>query len=194
MSETVRERILEATETLLRRLGPGKLAVTDVARVLGMSHGNIYRHFTSKADLLDAIAERWLGNVSAPLAILAAGDEPAAERLESWTLTLMRIKWHKVHDDPEVFAMYHSVAEASHDVVTRHVITLLDQLEQIVADGCATGEFQSGDPRQAALAIWNATIRFHHPSLVRALHEPPTEAEVRTVMALLVAGLKAGVT
>ena len=48
-------RILDAAEEMLRRHGVQKTNVVDVARALGMSHGNIYRHFPSKQALLDAV-------------------------------------------------------------------------------------------------------------------------------------------
>jgi hypothetical protein len=41
------ERILEAAEEVLRRFGPAKANVVDVARALGVSHGSVYRHFPS---------------------------------------------------------------------------------------------------------------------------------------------------
>ncbi len=59
-----RERILTAAEELLRRHGPAKTTVADVARALGMSHANVYRHFASKAELRDVVAERWLHSVT----------------------------------------------------------------------------------------------------------------------------------
>ena len=43
------ERILEATEDVLRRFGLAKATVVDVARALDVSHGSVYRHFPSKA-------------------------------------------------------------------------------------------------------------------------------------------------
>ena len=43
------ERILEATEDVLRRYGLTKATVVDVARALDVSHGSVYRHFPSKA-------------------------------------------------------------------------------------------------------------------------------------------------
>jgi AcrR family transcriptional regulator len=61
------EHILEAAEKVLRRFGPAKSTVVDVARALGVSHGSIYRHFPSKAALHDAVAEHWLAEKSAPL-------------------------------------------------------------------------------------------------------------------------------
>ena len=36
------ERILAAAEDVLRRYGPGKATVVDVAQALGVSHGSVY--------------------------------------------------------------------------------------------------------------------------------------------------------
>ena len=60
MTDTVltSERILETAEDVLRRSGPAKATVVDVARALEVSHGSVYRHFPSKAALRDAVAER----------------------------------------------------------------------------------------------------------------------------------------
>ena len=68
-SET-RERILVAAEDLLRKHGIAKTSVVDVARALEMSHANVYRHFASKSELQDAVAERWLHKVMAPLRVI----------------------------------------------------------------------------------------------------------------------------
>ncbi|HEY1384219.1 MAG TPA: TetR/AcrR family transcriptional regulator, partial [Dongiaceae bacterium] len=62
-----REKILEAAEDVLRRFGPSKTTVVDVARALGVSHGSVYRHFPSKAALREAVLERWLHRISDPL-------------------------------------------------------------------------------------------------------------------------------
>jgi AcrR family transcriptional regulator len=59
--------ILIAAEEALRRFGPDKATVVDVARALGVSHGSVYRHFASKAVLRDAVAHRWLARVEEPL-------------------------------------------------------------------------------------------------------------------------------
>ena len=181
---------MEAAVALLRRHGPTKVTVIDVARALGMSHGNIYRHFASKAELFDAIAERWLHTVSDPLEAIAAAPQPAAVRLEAWVLTLMHLKLHKLQDDPELFAVYHAVAEEARGVVAQHVATLLGQLERIIAEGVVLGEFTLQEQAAAARAVLNATMPFHHPALLTTVL--PAEAEARAVLALLVAGLRSG--
>jgi AcrR family transcriptional regulator len=50
------DRILDTAEEVLRRYGPAKATVIDVARALGVSHGNVYRFFPSKVALRDAVA------------------------------------------------------------------------------------------------------------------------------------------
>src|SRR5215218_6800287 len=88
------ERILEATEEVLRRYGPSKATVVDVARALGVSHGSIYRHFADKAALRDAVAERWLHRIIVPLAPIVEESGPALPRLRRWFDLLIRLK-HK---------------------------------------------------------------------------------------------------
>lgn len=192
-AEATRGRILEAAEALLRRHGPAKTTVVDVARALGMSHANVYRHFASKAALRDAVAERWLAAIATPLAAVAAGPEPAPERLAAWVEALVAAKRRKVLDDPELFATYHALAEASRGVVAAHVAELRGQLAAIVRDGVAAGDFAVADPEAAAAAVFAATSRFHHPHFVQLGADRPLEEDVRPVVCLLLAGLRSGV-
>lgn len=157
------DQILEAAEDVLRRFGPGKATVVDVARALGVSHGSVYRHFASKAALRDAVVERWLARVSSPLAEIATADEPAADRLRRWLDTLITLKQGKVRDDPELFATYGALALEAREVVTAHVNILVSQLTRIIADGIADGTFTATDPAATAGAVLNATARFHNP-------------------------------
>ncbi|MGV2788298.1 TetR family transcriptional regulator, partial [Clostridium perfringens] len=62
-----KEAILDAAEQTLRRYGPDKTSVVDVAKALQVSHGSLYRHFPSKAALREAVTERWLQRIADPL-------------------------------------------------------------------------------------------------------------------------------
>src|SRR5258708_39655253 len=105
MNETVvltPERILEATEEVLRRFGLAKATVVDVARVLDVSHGSVYRHFPSKASLRDAVAKRWLDRVNAPLEKIAEGAGPAAGPRERGRARGLGHNAEKDFDAPEM--------------------------------------------------------------------------------------------
>jgi AcrR family transcriptional regulator len=186
------ERILDATVAMLRRHGVDKTNVVDVARALGMSHGNIYRHFSSKQALINAVAARWLRAVLDPLEAIASSRSRApSKRLAAWFDTLREIKQRKVIDDPELFRLHHQIVSQIPEVVAEHVAALLRQVQSIIEDGIKTGEFSSRlDPPVAARAFLQATTPFHHPALL--LQNPPhSEADARAVFNLLLAGMKA---
>lgn len=193
MSDTVLtpERILEAAEDVLRRYGPAKANVVDVARTIGVSHGSVYRHFPSKAALVDAVVERWLADVARPLAAIVAEDRPAPERLTRWLDLLVATKQGRAREDPELFATYVALTAEARDVVWAHVETLVGQLTRIVADGVAAGVLATPDPASAAHAVFDATALFHNPVNAAIWSRHGIDAEYLAVRSLVLAGLSA---
>ena len=160
------ERILEATEDVLRRYGPAKATVVDVARALGVSHGSVYRHFATKAALREAVTQAWLERAHAHLHLIAEEDGPAGDRLGRWLDALFAAKRKKAGSDPELFATYVVLVEESSGTVARHIDEMVGQIARILRDGADRGEFTlpDGDPRTTARAVWDATARFHDPA------------------------------
>lgn len=186
------DRILEAAEDVLRRYGPAKATVVDVARALGVSHGSVYRHFPSKAALRDAVAEHWLARVSAPLATVAADVGPAPQRLRTWLDVLIASKRSRALDDPALFATYTQLAAGARDVVKAHVDSLVAQLALIIAGGVARGEFTVSDPDATARAVFDATARFHNPAHAPAWADPGIDAAFEGVWTLILRGIASG--
>jgi AcrR family transcriptional regulator len=184
------DRILDAAEDVLRRFGPAKATVVDVARALGVSHGSVYRHFGSKAELRDAVASRWLNRVSAPLDEIAYENGPAKERLRRWLDRLIKIKHSKVLDDPELFATYTELAADAREVAAEHVSRLAASLARIVEDGIERGEFAPTDPAIAGRAVLHATSRFHHPANAGEWSSPTIGKEFEAVWRLVLHGLE----
>lgn len=185
------ERILEATEEVLRRFGLTKATVVDVARALDVSHGSVYRHFPSKASLREAVAKRWLDRVNAPLEKIAEESGPAPARLERWLRTMVGIKHKKVFDDPEMFATYLTLAQEACKVVRAHKEGLVDQVAHILSDGVQQGVFEVADVKATARAVFDATVRFHHPAHADEWSDPELPARIDATMALLLRGLEA---
>jgi AcrR family transcriptional regulator len=185
------ERILEATEDVLRRFGLAKATVVDVARALDVSHGSVYRHFPSKASLREAVAKRWLDRVNAPLQKIADETGPAPARLERWLRAMIAIKHKKVGDDPEMFATYLSLAQEACKVVRAHKDGLVDQVAHILSDGVKQGVFEISDLKATARALFEATSRFHHPAHAEEWKDPDLSARIDAVLALLLRGVEA---
>lgn len=184
------ERILDTAEQVLRRFGPGKATVVDVARALGVSHGSVYRHYASKAALRDAVVERWLERVSGPLEAFVEADGPALERLRGWLDALVADKRAKAADDPELFATYMALVAEADGAVAAHVEHLVGQLERIVADGAARGQLIAPDPAGTARALLDATARFHNPAHAAEWGASGIDHDLEAVWSLLAAGLE----
>lgn len=186
------ERILEATEEVLRRHGPAKATVVDVARALGVSHGSVYRHFRTKAELRGAVTKRWLDRTTQVLADIAAdGERDPEARVREWFAALFAAKRQKAGGDPELFATYQVLAVDQGEVVGEHIAELTGQLTEIVRAGVAAGVFTVQDPAATARALFQATGRFHDPGYAKEWEQPGVQGEFEAVMDLLVRGLRA---
>ena len=186
-----RDKILEAAEEVLRRFGPSKTTVVDVARALGVSHGSVYRHFPSKAALRDAVAERWLHRISDPLEAVVRGKQPAPERLRKWLDALMAAKRRRCLDEAELFTTYVGLAADAREVIKAHVDTLVDQIARIIADGIKSGAFTVKDAEVAARSVFDATARFHNPAHAAEWSAPGIDAAFEGVWSLIKAALTA---
>ncbi|WP_254407311.1 TetR/AcrR family transcriptional regulator [Streptomyces sp. GMY02] len=205
------ERILEATEEVLRRYGPAKATVVDVARALGVSHGSVYRHFRTKAALREAVTARWLTRTELALARITdaaredrartaavregepeegPGPGPGPEKLRDWLVKLFDTKRHKAGDDPELFATFSVLIGESSGVVDAHITELTRQLTRIVEEGVRAGEFAADDPASTAGAVFAATARFHDPSYAPEWQKPTIDAEFTAVCDLVLRGLR----
>jgi AcrR family transcriptional regulator len=186
------DAIVSAAEEVLRRHGPEKTTVLDVARQLGVSHGSVYRHFPSKAALREAVILRWLDRVRDDLA--AAVQDSALtppERLRAMLAAMFATKLAKAREDPELFATFRVLAAERSTVSTAHVAFLLGEIRAIVADGIGSGDFASGEPEMIARAIFNATTRFHDPVHAAEWRFPEVEAQSDDVISLILNGIRA---
>ncbi|MGO4497340.1 TetR family transcriptional regulator [Paenibacillus sp. 2RAB27] len=186
-----KDEILDAAEQVLRRYGPDKTSVVDIAKVLQVSHGTLYRHFESKAALREAVTSRWLHtSIAVPLEAIASGSGGSAiQRLRLWLDTLIQTKRRFAAEDAEMFAMYANVTVIEVEMISTHMYRLTKQLEQIIEQGMASKELKPGDSESLARAIFIATSRFHHPSHAGEWGMGSMEEDFESVWQLLLGGL-----
>lgn len=186
------EAIVSAAEEVLRRHGPEKATVLDVARQLGVSHGSVYRHFPSKAALREAVILRWLEQVRDDLATAVRDSAlTPSGRLRALLAAMFATKRAKARDDPELFATFRVLAAEHSTVSTAHVAFLLEEIRAIVVDGITSGDFAPGEPETIARAIFNATTRFHDPTHAAEWSFPEAEAAYDGLISLILNGIRA---
>jgi len=189
--------ILKAARELFLQQGVENVTTRQIAARVGISQTALYVYFSSKEEMLDAIAEEaWRGLADA----LDAADSPdlgPVARLRSILSAYMRF-WLRNADDFRVIFMRKALrtcraaAEAKADMKAKLGLRsdLLDRLAARFHDAARIGTAKVGDSAdQAALAMWTAvsgavTLRLAFPDLAW----PPEDEHIAATVDMIVRG------
>ena len=185
-----RDRILAAAEDVIRRHGPAKATVLDVARALGVSHTAVYKHVATKAELRDLVVGRWVEATMPPLRAIVAQPGPAPERLRELIDALIAVKRRRAIEDSELFTAYRTLAADAKSVVAAHIDEMIGLVAKIIASGVEEGTFRTVDPMAMGRAVLIATSKFHHPAHAAEWGDPVIHSAYEDVWQLLMDGMR----
>jgi AcrR family transcriptional regulator len=189
-SPLTRDRIVATAEDVVRRFGPEKATVLDVARALGVSHAAVYKHVATKAELRDLVVERWMETMMTPLRAIVVRPGPAPKRLRQLFDALIAVKRRRAAEDPELFAAYRILAVDAESVVAAHIDELVALAATVIRSGVKEGTFRKVDPVATGRAVLVATSKFHHPFHADKWRERTIDGEYDDVWQLLMNGLR----
>jgi AcrR family transcriptional regulator len=78
-----RNLIVEVAERLFRQIGFQKTTVVDIARELQMSPANVYRFFTAKSEINEAVCMDLLSKIEAEAEKIAASRGTGAQKIRN---------------------------------------------------------------------------------------------------------------
>ena len=182
--DDTRARIMEAAETLFRRLGYAKTTVADIAAELGMSPANVYRFFPSKIAIVQSICQRCLGELEEKIWEIARSRAPADQRLEQLVLTILGYHKENLLEEQKVNDIVLVAMEESWDAIVAHKEVQRTAVELILRDGIEAGLFDPVDPRETSAVITQSFVTFCHPVLIaQAMQDKhDLEAEARALI------------
>ncbi len=157
---------METAEALFRRLGFAKTAVADIAAELKMSPANVYRFFSSKSAIVEAICQRCLGELEDNAWAVARSRGPAAERLQRLFLEILTYHKENLLTDQRVNDMVLVALEQNWDAILAHKENIRRVAETIVRQGIESGEFEPVDPAETAGLLLRSMVSFCHPLLL----------------------------
>ena len=187
-----RDRILAAAEDVIRRFGPAKATVVDVARALGVSHTAVYRHVATKAELRDLVVGRWVEATMPPLRAIASLPDPAPQRLRKLVDALIAVKRRGLPTTPncsQPIGRWRPTRSPSSPRISTRLIGLT---AKVIGSGVEEGTFRPVDPMAAGRAVLVATSKFHHPAHAAEWADPSIDAAYNDVWQLLMSGLCPG--
>ena len=191
--EATRLGILEVAERLFGQIGFEKTTVSDIARELRMSSANIYRFFSSKAAIDQAVARRLLATVEVVGEAIVAQPEPASERLCTLLASIETANEKRFLANRKLHDLLETAFSQNWLVARDHVTKITGLLSEIISQGNCDGEFAASDPEFAAILIRSASIRFWHPRLMVEWFDDP-EPTLDQIADFCLAALAQGVS
>jgi AcrR family transcriptional regulator len=168
-----RKRIVEVAERLFRQIGFQKTTVADIARELHMSPANVYRYFAAKSEINEAVCMDLLGRIEAEARRIAASRGTAMQRIRN-LIGFVEAAYRKQYMfDRKLHDLIDAAIIEDWAIMRRHNERMAEILEQIIASGMASGEFQRGDAALASRLVNTACIRFNHPRLIEEFEQEP---------------------
>lgn len=166
LREPTDTRILALARDHLKRFGRKRLTIVGIAEDASMTHANVYRYFSSKEALVDAVVESWLRTLERRLADIADGPDPADDKLERLILGLAKAYRDMLAEDPNLFDAFTQALLKRRPVGKRHRARIRALIERIVDEGVSTGLFEPREREQAVLFVLDTTYRFIYPAAV----------------------------
>jgi AcrR family transcriptional regulator len=178
--DDTRARIVETADALFRRLGYAKTTVADIAAELGMSPANVYRFFSSKNAIVEAICQRCLAELDSKAWEVARSRATVADRITRLFVEIFRYHKENLITEKRVHDIVLVAMENNWAAIEAHTEMIRKVIEVILRDGITNGEFEAVDPYDTSVLIKRSMIAFCHPLMVaECLREGGGDAQVR---------------
>jgi AcrR family transcriptional regulator len=189
----MRDRILDATERLLGRLGYQKTTMDDIAHDAAIGRRTIYLHFATKEEVALATIDRIVDRLKHALRLVANSPQPPADRLKAMLQLRVMFRFDSVRD------YYHSIDEIFRSLrgpyMARRARYFTEEaalLAQVLSAGRDNGLLRFDDAETTAHLLLLATNSLLPSSLSTAElgERKEVEARITGIANLLVKGLE----
>jgi AcrR family transcriptional regulator len=165
--------IVEAAERLFGQIGFQKTTVADIARELRMSPANVYRFFSAKAEINEAVARRLLAQIEVVVAEFARRGGPASQRLRDAIAAIEKQNAQRFLENRKLHELVETAFNENWPIVHEHLQNVTSVLAEIILQGNEDREFHVEDCELAAILVRSACIRFCHPRLMVECAQDP---------------------
>lgn len=186
-----KERILDAADRLLGRLGYRKMTLDDLAKEARLGRRTLYLHFESKEEIALAAIDRLTRRVLGELEVIAAEVAPPEDRLRRMleARVVRRVAaltgYHEALDD-----IFEALRPTYLDRRRGHDEAEAELFSRVLVEGARTGQFAFDPPLEMARILVSATNALLPLGLTPRDLGTPEEllTTVRRMAALLVRG------
>lgn len=143
-----------------------------------MSPVNVYRFFTAKSEINQAVARQMMSEVEQAAREIALGAGSAAERLRALVMTIETMNAACYLSDRELRDMVEAALNENWPIIAENIDLMI---EIVIACGMKSGEFAAGDAKLAGRLAHTACARYCHPRMMVECAERPEPSGARMV-------------
>ena len=165
-SASIRCSIVQAAIHLYREIGHRKTTVADIARSSSMSSANVYRFFSSKQALEEAVVAELLDEITRAAAEAAHRGGPPLPRLAASLTAMVELNEHRWTKDRRLHELLAVAAREGWPIVLSHADRIRGILRPIIASGQASGELHVGSPMALTCCLLEAMEAYLSPSRI----------------------------
>lgn len=186
---SLRDKAVEKARERVQRDGFDTLKLSDVARDLNVTHAALYRYFTDKQDLIDAINIQWMEKINSELQVICDQDDPATSRIRRWFLALYEMRRDKVLKNAKEYASYMRTEELHRPCAQHDALERKEQLVGLVRAAMDAGQLRRDDAHSVAGLLLSATDHFIHPAFIASHALEDKKTDFNRLLDALIKGL-----
>ncbi|QPF88631.1 TetR/AcrR family transcriptional regulator [Bradyrhizobium commune] len=173
-----RARIIEAAIRLYRDIGYKKTTVADIARRASMSSTNVYRFFSSRQAIEEAVVGTLLEKVSEAAAHAARSSGSALQRLSAALKAISDLHADRAANDSKLHELVGVAVRESWPITLSHADRIRGIVRPVIAAGQAASEVRQGSPMTLACCLLEAMDAYLSPLRITACTVRPTFNEM----------------
>lgn len=188
--EETRERILVKADDFFQRFGYDRTTVADIAAGLDMSPANIYKFFSSKDAIVEAIGDRTLEEFRGQISHIAHSKQTALAKIENVFLKLYHFNREKLSQDKQLYKVVLRSFEENWKCYREFNEVLTKITSDLIDLGIQNGEFHSMDSLVTAKVLLDSFTWITHPVLFYKLDHENVESRLHRQVLFIGEALK----
>ncbi|RUL98779.1 TetR/AcrR family transcriptional regulator [Rhizobium chutanense] len=148
-----RDELMTAAERLFLEKGVEQTTIEEITTGARVAKGTFYLHFSSKADVLQALRSRFVQAVLDGIVAAVGGcrEEDWRGKLAAWSTACATgyLDAAALH-----YLAFVAAPPATREGLSRNI--LIDHLSELIADGAGEGAWSADDPGFTAVFLFNA--------------------------------------
>lgn len=141
-----RAQIIQVADELFRNFGYRKSSVADISKAMGISTAYIYRFFTSKQAIGEAICAATLEQIDEQLRDIVLQNISPTKRFRLFMQTALKLSYELFVVEREVNDVVVAAVEGNWCTIGGHKEQMHSMLQRLITDGRQAGEFEKKTP------------------------------------------------